>query len=284
MLRVPRSLDRDVRSGDGDRGPVRGGRLRQRGGDERRELLRIHEEQAYRPAGAAPGDRSAAGRRRNVGGDVENGRMPSPTIRAASLVAVLAAASLGLAGCLDNAFPTQPASSAPPQGIASGEPTPSRTPSASPSPTPSATPSAAAATPLSLPCEQLIPLQALYDLNPNYALVPTTSTASGSLAASALADKGTACQVVHTSSGARATITISQPSPAALAADLATAKKSPSETQVDAATGATIATRYGSASAWQSFTALHRYTAESGSDFNPDDLTAILGIAMVAQG
>jgi len=206
--------------------------------------------------------------------------MSRSPLRVVSIAAVLAAAGLGLAGCLDSGFPTAPTSSA--------SPSPSRTPvgptgSANPSATagPSVAPTASPATPLSLACDALIPLQPLYDLNPNYALVPVSSAASGTLAAAALADKGTACQVVHTSSGATAVVTISQPSTTALAADEAAAG-SPSES-MDSSTGNSV-TIYGSGSELQAFTAKHRFTAEGDASFEPEDLKALIGIAVSAQG
>jgi len=204
--------------------------------------------------------------------------MSRSSLRAASVAAVLAAAALGLAGCLDTGFPSAPTSSTPPGG-SSSSPTPSRTPSDAPSPSATAT---APPTPLSVACDALIPLQPLYDLNPNYGLVPASSADSGTLAAAALDDRGTACQVVHTSSGAAAVVTISQPSAAALAGDKAAAG-SPTTNAVDPSNGESIPV-YGSGSKLQAFTATHRFTAEGDASFSPEDLASVLAIAVHAQG
>jgi len=201
--------------------------------------------------------------------------MSAPVARAAALVAVLAVASLGLAGCLDSGFPATPTDAATTPGTPSGSPAP--TPSSTPSATPSATPEAP--TPVSVTCEQLVPLQPLYDLNPNYALVPTSSAANGTLAAAALADHGTVCHVVHTSSGATAVVSISQPGAAALAADQAAAGSSSTATDPS---GGTTTTVYGSGSQLQAFTATLRFTAEGDSAFDPDDLASLLAIAVAA--
>jgi len=203
--------------------------------------------------------------------------MAASVARTAALVAVLAVASLGLAGCLDDGFPATPTEAAPTPSATSG---PTGGPTGTPSPTPSATPEAP--TPVSLSCEQLLPLQPLYDLNPNYALVPTSSATSGTLAAAALADQGSACQVVHTSSGATAVVTVSHPGAAALAADQAAAGSS-SRTATDPS-GATSIAVYGSGSRLQAFTSALRFTAEGDSAFDPADLATLLAIAVGAAG
>lgn len=197
--------------------------------------------------------------------------MHTTGLRAAALVAVAALALVGLSGCLDQGFPGDPTSSHSPEpsDTPSSNPTPSVRPS---SPAPSSSPSAEPATPIGLSCEDLISLQALYEVSPNYALVPVTSASSGSLAAQAIADRGVACEIVHTSSGLSAFLSGSQPSAAAL-----DRYQSSAGSWFDLGVAGVDA--YAVGLSLQAFSATRRYTAETGSDFDPDDLTALLRIA-----
>jgi hypothetical protein len=81
------------------------------------------------------------------------------------------------------------------------------TPVATESPSPSAEPSQTAEPQepefpeLTIACDALIPLQVMYDYNPNVSLLGQFSPSTGSLAAEAVERNGTACQWVHGSSG-----------------------------------------------------------------------------------
>jgi hypothetical protein len=134
-------------------------------------------------------------------------------------VATIGLAALLLAGCA----PTPKASSSP-------SASPSATPTETATPTPSATPSASAtaapgapAQAVTVDCTTLVSAQAMYDFNPNFGLQVPFTPASGSAAATAKADRGTACNWVNQTSGDTITITIAKPSAADLATIRATA-------------------------------------------------------------
>lgn len=212
--------------------------------------------------------------------------MQRSTLRVLSVVIALGAVSAGLAGCLDGSFPATtrstvatPSDQSLPTGSATASSRPSDSPTPSDTPTPTPTESFPPATPLALACDALIPLQALYDLNPIYALAGAVTGGTGPLTMQALADKGTACRVTHTSNGSTAVVTISQPSPEALAADELAASKAATTTYP---TGAAVRL-YGRSGSLQVFTATHRYTAEGSDDFSPDDLASLIEIAVQAQ-
>lgn len=84
------------------------------------------------------------------------------------------------------------------------EPTPTPTGSSSasgsstPTPTPTATPEPSQ--PITITCNELVPPQAMYDFNPNFALQADYTPAAGSLAAEAVAEKGIACSWINLTS------------------------------------------------------------------------------------
>ena len=125
------------------------------------------------------------------------------------VVALAAAVALGLAGCV-----AKPGSTASPEPSAS--PTQSASPSATaiPSPSPSAS---AAATPTKIPCANLVSAQAVYDFNPNFGLDNSFSPKSGTAAATAVAEKGTACSWLNQTSGDTFGFAVARPAAAELA-------------------------------------------------------------------
>jgi hypothetical protein len=135
------------------------------------------------------------------------------------VVALAATVALGLAGCVPG--PGTPASPRP-----SGSSTPSASPSASASSSTSATASpstspspsvAPAGTPTKIPCGTLVSAQAVYDFNPNFGLDSTFSPKSGTAAATAVADQGTACSWLNQTSRDTFTIAVARPAAAEFA-------------------------------------------------------------------
>ena len=134
-------------------------------------------------------------------------------LRSTVIVVVLAATvALGLAGCV-----AKTGSTASPKPSAS--PTQSASPSVSAIPSPSASASAAA-TPTKIPCNTLLSAQAVYDFNPNFGLDNSFSPKSGTAAATAVADKGTACSWLNQTSSDTFEFAVARP----VASDLASLK------------------------------------------------------------
>ncbi|MDO7881498.1 arginyl-tRNA synthetase [Antiquaquibacter soli] len=124
-------------------------------------------------------------------------------------VTALAAAVL-LAACVpsDEATPTS-------------APTPSQ--STTPTPTGSATPApqpTAEIIPFSAACDQLVSPQALYDINPNLALLGAFDPDAGTPAADVVAAGGTACRWVNSTSGSTIDVAVAE-----LPAEVSTALK-----------------------------------------------------------
>ena len=136
-------------------------------------------------------------------------------LRSIIIVVVLAATvTLGLAGCVPK--PGVSASPKPSSSSHSSAPGPSVSPSASA--TPSSSPSTpAAATPTKIPCDTLISAQGVYDFNPNFGLDSGFSPKSGTAAATAVADKGTACSWLNQTSADTFAIAVARPAAAELA-------------------------------------------------------------------
>ena len=134
-------------------------------------------------------------------------------LRSAAIVVALAATvALGLAGCAPEPSPSKTSSPA-----ATDSPSVTPGPSSTISPTPSPTPSAAAATATKIPCGTLISAQAVYDFNPNFGLDSGFAPKSGSAAATAIADRGTACNWLNQTSGDTFTVSVARPAAAELA-------------------------------------------------------------------
>jgi hypothetical protein len=128
-------------------------------------------------------------------------------------VAVAVTVALGLAGCVP-----EPGTSASPSP--SGASTPSASPSTSATASPSTAPSpsvAPAGTPTKVPCGTLVTAQAVYDFNPNFGLDSTFSPKSGTAAATAVADQGTACSWLNQTSGDTFAIAVARPAAPELA-------------------------------------------------------------------
>jgi len=69
-------------------------------------------------------------------------------------------------------------------------------------------------TSIPLTCEQLVSAQAIYDFNPNFGLLGGFTPAAGSLAATAVAESGLACQWINQTSGETIQIAVADlPSP-----------------------------------------------------------------------
>lgn len=94
------------------------------------------------------------------------------------------------------------------------EPTASagRDTSAPPTPTPSTTPSEAPAegtsTPVDVPCDRLVPLQTMYDVNPNFSLLGSWTPDAGTPAAEARAADGAVCRWQNDTSGVAIDISV----------------------------------------------------------------------------
>ena len=130
------------------------------------------------------------------------------------VVALAATVALGLAGCVPK--PGVSASPKPSSSSHSSAPGPSVSPSASA--TPSSSPSTpAAATPTKIPCDTLVSAQVVYDFNPNFGLDSGFSPKSGTAAATAVADKGTACSWLNQTSADTFAIAVARPAAAELA-------------------------------------------------------------------
>ncbi len=131
--------------------------------------------------------------------------------RATLVLAAVAVATIGLAGCVgtpeaDNHNTTTPSPDA------SSSPSASAT-----SPAPSATPTAAVGgKPVTIACNALISAQTMYDFNPNFGLDTASSPKSGSAAATAVADHGVACNWLNQTSSDTITVSVARPGPTAL--------------------------------------------------------------------
>lgn len=135
------------------------------------------------------------------------------------VVALAATVTLGLAACVP-----QPSSTASPSPRPSTSSTPSASPTvgASPTPTPTVAPGA---TPTKIPCSTLVSAQVVYDFNPNFGLDSSFSPKAGSAAATAVADKGTACNWLNQTSGDTFAIAVARPAAPDLSSLKATAAK-----------------------------------------------------------
>lgn len=90
-------------------------------------------------------------------------------------------------------------------------------PSPTPTPTPTETP-ATQAQPIGYGCDALLPLQGVYDLNPNLSVVPDDAPPAGTLAATLVAGLGVACDLVHNSNGQVLRVAAATPGSEAIAA------------------------------------------------------------------
>ncbi len=134
------------------------------------------------------------------------------------VVALTASVALGLAACVP-----EPGTSKTPSPAATDSPAATPVPSSTISPTPTPTPSAAAATATKIACGTLISAQAVYDFNPNFGLDSGFSPKAGSAAATAVADKGTACNWLNQTSGDTFAFAVSRPAATELASRKTTA-------------------------------------------------------------
>ncbi|WP_210479091.1 hypothetical protein [Naasia sp. SYSU D00948] len=110
---------------------------------------------------------------------------------------VFAAAVLGmlvLAGCTSN--PVAPVE----QPTGTVAPAPSAT-ATSPAGEPSPTPTGPTTVPVTQTCDELLPAQALFDFNPNYALDPDYAPEPDSIPALMVSYEGAACGWINLSSG-----------------------------------------------------------------------------------
>jgi|GEM_PF-5996538 len=170
--------------------------------------------------------------------------MPRRSIAPVAMFALAVAVTGLLAGCVDG-------------GGLPGPTPPTSTATASPTASPSASPTGTPASPIEADCATLVPLQALYDLDPNLALLDDP-TPTGALAADAVAAGGVACTLMHTTTGETIELAVSAPGSVALAA-----ARSSAGDAVDA--GIAGVETFTSAAGLQGFTAVHRYSAESAT-------------------
>ena len=126
---------------------------------------------------------------------------------------VLAAVS-GVSGCAVPSSPSaSPSTSLSPQPTRSGSTEPSAAPSAAPSASPPVQSRPAVA--VTAGCLDLVPLQTMYDYDPNFGIVDGYTPPAGSLAATALAELGIVCRWVQQTSGADIVVAASTPSSSA---------------------------------------------------------------------
>lgn len=132
-------------------------------------------------------------------------------------LAIAAILALSLTGCAaDSGTPGSTATPIP-SNSAQPDPVPSG-PSTEPEPTPdsSSAPEPVPATPVSIGCNDLVNLQAVYDYNPNYGNQPKFTPPAGSNAARVAASKGTVCNWVQQTSGETFIMAVAKPAPAEL--------------------------------------------------------------------
>ena len=130
------------------------------------------------------------------------------------VVALAATVALGLAGCVPK--PGVSASPKPSSSSHSSASGPSASPSASA--TPSSSPSTpGVATPTKIPCDTLVSAQVVYDFNPNFGLDSGFAPRPGTAAATAVADKGTACSWLNQTSADTFAIAVARPAAAEVA-------------------------------------------------------------------
>jgi hypothetical protein len=127
-----------------------------------------------------------------------------------AVITVAAALALALSGCVPGGT-ASPSTSASPSEPGGG---PSSTASQAPGDPAGALP----ATPVTIDCNELVSLQAVYDFNPNYGNQPDFTPPAGSNAATIAASEGTVCNWVNQTSGENFIVAVAQPAPDQLAA------------------------------------------------------------------
>ena len=115
---------------------------------------------------------------------------PSPLIRRTAAALVAASVVVALSACVDaGTRPSLPTDAGTPSpGLPTAPVTPTTTPTAG-------------AEPLDIPCDELVDPQAIYDFDPNFALIGSYNPPAGSAADEALAAGGVACSWVRESGG-----------------------------------------------------------------------------------
>jgi len=136
-------------------------------------------------------------------------RSPAARIGAAGIALV---AGLLLAGC----SPAEDSSGGPVEPSGSNAPSVSASPDASASATPVVTPTPEPGIPVTLPCETLVPAQALYDFNPNFTIDPSYEPAAETLPATLEADEGVVCGYLNQTSGEVIEVALAHLQPAEL--------------------------------------------------------------------
>ncbi|MBG6107637.1 arginyl-tRNA synthetase [Frigoribacterium sp. CG_9.8] len=127
------------------------------------------------------------------------------TMVAVSLAATVA---LALTGCVSQ--PGSPASERPSNSSDSDTSGSGSSPAASTNPSPSSS-AVAGATPTKIACGTLLSAQAVYDFNPNFGLDSSFTPKSGTAAATAVAERGTACTWRNQTSKETFTIAVARP-------------------------------------------------------------------------
>jgi len=198
-------------------------------------------------------------------GGMERRRLAPPALAGSALV--LAAL---LAGC----GPQSPAGP-----VDTGTPSPTATtPAPEPTPTPTPSPTETAGTPaapIGVGCDALLPLQAVYDLNPNLSVVPDGAPPAGTVAAALVDGLGVACDLVHNSNGEILRVAAATPGSEALAT-----------LRAGAVTGYDLGTTgieaFSTDGAILAFRGDLVLSAETGGYFGPEELAAALLIAIDA--
>ena len=141
------------------------------------------------------------------------------TARIGFAIALVAAAAVSLSACSgspDAKASATPSASAPGSGNASSAPGASGSGSGSGSTSvPTVKPGG---TPVTVTCDELVTPQQMYDFNPNFGDDPGYKPAAGSLAATAVADKGIACAWLNQTSGVVIQISVAKPDTANMTA------------------------------------------------------------------
>ncbi len=121
-------------------------------------------------------------------------------LRSLTIAAPVMIAALLLSGCA-------PTETVDPEAGETSTPTPTAGETVAPEPTKTVEPSV----PVTITCDQLVPIDAMYAYDPNFSLQPSFTPAPGSLAAEAVAKNGIACQWIHQTSKVTIELSVAQP-------------------------------------------------------------------------
>lgn len=185
-----------------------------------------------------------------------------PRTRRTGAIVACAALALSLVGCTTTEEDPTSEDTARPTSSPTDEPTTGATPT----PTPT--------TPISIEvtaaCEDLVPLQALYNFNPNFGIAPDYAPAPGTLPAEAVELDGVACGFVNQTSGVNIEFAVAHLIPEELqkAKDALVVSNDPVPTYVGEEAYFTVEDEVGQA---QVFTGEYWLVARSSAFYEPGD-------------